>query len=129
MTDVYSVNLYHMPSEDVLQFRRTFYLSHKESFETPNDWLGRIKESIHRCDFGKLTEYLLIDKFICELGRDEISTFQNVKSWAIEQLCEMASKQIQANGDDSQGNYKNAEIMTTGENHDFLKVEINIVSL
>lgn len=89
MTELMSVSrkLYQTPSDAVLQNRRTFYSKQKLKDEPMTQWLWRIRDCIVGCEFDALSEFLLIDKFICELvDTDEIHRFKNIESLSLKQL-------------------------------------------
>lgn len=85
---LYNPCVYQTPSEKVLENRKLFYLTHKDDTESITEWLWRIKDCIIGCEFGELSDFLLIDKFICELRNDEIQNFTRIQTWELEQLCE-----------------------------------------
>lgn len=88
MTAMFSTDskLYQFPPEFVLKNRREFYLSQKENTESISEWLYRIGKCIKDCDFGAISNFLLIDKFFCELSDEDIRKFQNDATWSLEQL-------------------------------------------
>lgn len=63
---------YQTPPKLVLQSRKIFYSLQKLKEEPVLEWLRRLKIGLDRCVFGTLADFLLIDKFICELSNDEI---------------------------------------------------------
>lgn len=84
--------LYGIASDAVVKSRREFYSSQKEATESIANWLWRTQECIQNCEFGALADFLLIDKFICELSCDEMQKFRNVETFSLEQLYETASE-------------------------------------
>lgn len=84
--------LYRISCDAVVRSRRAFYSSHKETTETITNWLWRTQQCIKDCEFGGLADFLLIDKFICELSGEEMQQFQTVQSFSLAQLYEVASK-------------------------------------
>lgn len=117
-------NFYQTPAERVLQSRKTFYLTQKQHTESIADWLWRIRECINNCDFGELNDFLLIDKFIGELGNDEVQSFRNVQAWKLDQLYETVlnhSKQYSENGTLELCRDQNTSI------NEILRVELNEV--
>lgn len=77
---------YRTPSEIVLEHRKIFYSIQKVENESVPDWLCRIRDSIDSCEFGTMTDFILIDKFMCELGIDEVNKFKITELWSLEQL-------------------------------------------
>lgn len=63
--------LYKIPSDEVLENRREFYGLTREMGETTEKWLYRVFSHIDNCDFPESVEYILTDKFVCELVTDE----------------------------------------------------------
>lgn len=88
-TDLY-VNLYKAPSNDILRHRREFYGLWKRCDDQTGTWLNRVQSHIDCCEFPPVLslEYILIDKFVCELGDDEREFVQSVDIWTLEQLKE-----------------------------------------
>lgn len=62
--------LYKIPSNNILDNRREFYNLTK-NVETKEKWLERVSGHIDDCDFSKKREYILADRFICELNTEE----------------------------------------------------------
>lgn len=56
--------------------------------EQPQAWLDRVQCQIILCGFSKIVEYLLIDRFMCELNANEIESIRHaaVDSWTFGQL-------------------------------------------
>lgn len=65
------VDLYEIPSDTVLKHRKVFYGLWRRSDDQTTTWLERVRNCIRRCEFPKLIEYLLIDRFVCELNQKE----------------------------------------------------------
>lgn len=79
--------LYKIPSDTVLKHRKVFYDLWRRSDDHTKTWLNRVQNCIRRCKFPKLIEYLLIDKFMCELNRDEKTSIRlEANAWSLEQL-------------------------------------------
>lgn len=70
-TDIYDLDFYKIPSNTIIQNRKEFYGLRRESGEQIKSWLNRVRSYINRCEFPIFVEYLLIDKFVCELNSDE----------------------------------------------------------
>lgn len=119
-------NHYQTPSGVVLQNRKAFYLSQKESAEPITQWFHRIRDAIEDCNFGTLTDFLVIDKFFSGLDSDEIRWMRRTDSWSLDQL-------FQAVLDPKSPSIKNQRIDVDTEQstviNEFLKVElVDIVS-
>lgn len=84
--DIYDLNLYKIPSDAIIQNRQIFYALLREHGESTKAWLKRVQFCINRCEFPEFIEYLLIDKFICELNRNENEYFRMAHSWTLKQL-------------------------------------------
>lgn len=84
----FTVNLYKAPSNEILQNRKEFYNLQRQCDEQTKTWLNRVRGHIDRCEFPRLvsTEYLLIDKFVCELNANAREIIQSVHTWTFEQL-------------------------------------------
>lgn len=70
---------YVTPSKSVFQNRKLFHSHQKEQYETVDQWFRCIVNSLESCKYGKLSEFMLIDKFITGLD-DE--TYCKFASWA-----------------------------------------------
>lgn len=64
---------YTIPSSTAYHKRKRFYSNDRNQYETNEEWFHRVFESLNGCEFGELTDFMLIDKFIAGLN-DE--TFQ-----------------------------------------------------
>lgn len=62
--------LYKLPADEFLKNRREFYGLKRENGESSKQWLIQVRNSINSFDFSN-AEYLLIDKFVCELNKDD----------------------------------------------------------
>lgn len=82
---------YKVPSNKIRQNRKVFYGLKKNRGERIKTWFNRVRSRVDCCAFAKLTEILLIDKFLCELGKEEIRSFQNTETWSLKQLNEYFS--------------------------------------
>lgn len=80
--------LYKVPPKEIRLNRRTFYGLQKGRGELIKVWFDRVQSQINCCEFAKLTEVLLIDKFFCELGNDEMKSFQDTETWSLKKLNE-----------------------------------------
>lgn len=84
---------YQIPSEVILNSRKLFYLLQKVKEESVFEWLRRIKICVDSCDFGISTDFLLIDKFICELDIDEIAVLKSIGILTWDRLLEALENQ------------------------------------
>lgn len=85
--------MYHRPSDSVLQKRRVFYLQQKLANESMGEWLNRIKEQIEHCAFGSAANFLLIDKFLCELDHDGIVSLGKIDTFSLDFLLQTFSSE------------------------------------
>lgn len=83
-------NLYKTPSNEIIRHRREFYGLWRRCDDEAETWLNRAQTLINRCAFPAVIsrEYLLIDRFICELNPNARDFFQTVDTWTLEQLKE-----------------------------------------
>lgn len=84
----YNFRLYKTPSEEILRHRKEFYSLSRQSDDQTASWLTRIQSQIIRCEFPPLIsrEYLLIDRFICDLNANAREFIQSVDTWTLQQL-------------------------------------------
>lgn len=84
------MNLYKTPSNEILQHRKEFYGLWKRCDDKPALWLKRVRSQIERCDFPPMIsrEFLLIDKFVCELNDDEREFIRKENTWTVGELTE-----------------------------------------
>lgn len=57
-----------MPSLKAFQSRKIFYSHHKKRYDTGEEWLCCVIDTLQSCEYGKLSEFLLIDKLIAGLN-------------------------------------------------------------
>lgn len=82
-----TISAYKIPSHEILKERRKFYGSRKEVGESVERWLKRVQLCIDYCEFPKgIIEFLLIDRYICELNDNELKAIERVDTWSVEQL-------------------------------------------
>lgn len=82
-----TISAYKIPSHEILKKRRKFYGSRKEVGESVERWLKRVQLCIDYCEFPKgIIEFLLIDRYICELNDNELKAIERVDTWSVEQL-------------------------------------------
>lgn len=82
-----TISAYKIPSHEILKKRRKFYGLRKEVGESVERWLKRVQLCIDYCEFPKgIIEFLLIDRYICELNDNELKAIERVDTWSVEQL-------------------------------------------
>lgn len=86
---LYDWDLYKSPSNEILRNRRAFYGLQRKKHERMQQWLKRVQSSIRRCEFPKIVEFLLIDRFVCGLNNTELKTIQSVHTWTLKRLVDM----------------------------------------
>lgn len=79
---------YKTPSNTVLKNRREFYSLQRKRREPTDQWLSRVKSCIRHCEFPTTIEFLLIDRFVCELNGAELKIIQSANTWTLNQLLE-----------------------------------------
>lgn len=86
----YNVHSYETPSSEIILHRKEFYNLWKRCDDRTADWVDRIQSLIDRCKFPSMItkEYLLIDKFVSELGENEQKILQCTNHWTLTQLVE-----------------------------------------
>lgn len=77
---------YKIPSNEIRHNRKSFYGLKKKRNELAEIWFNRVQSRINDCEFAKLTDIVLLDKFFCELNNDEIKSFQCTEIWSLKQL-------------------------------------------
>lgn len=70
---------YLTPSTATFYNRKLFHSHQKEQYNTVEQWFRSIKNLLAGCDYGSLSEFMLIDKFIS--GLDE-ENFQKFAPWS-----------------------------------------------
>lgn len=87
---IYVLDMYRLPSKEIRHNRKVFYDSHRKRGEPIEKWLERIGSGIDYCDFPRFFEYLLIDKIVCELRKNEMEMIQKAaqRTWSFKQLHE-----------------------------------------
>lgn len=87
---VFNLQLYTIQSNEILRNRRAFYGLLRRSEDKTTAWLKQVKNCIRRCEYPKIImEFLLFDRFICELNDNELTSMESVnKSWTLQQLLE-----------------------------------------
>lgn len=86
---------YQIPSNNILENRRQFYDLTKNA-ETREEWFERIFCRINDCGFPRGKEYILTDRFICELNTQELDQIcQEDLNWSIKCLLVSVKKKNQ----------------------------------
>lgn len=85
---IFDLISYKIPSNKIRNNRKVFYGMKKKRNEIAKIWFNRVQSRINCCEFAKLTEIILIDKFFCELSNNEIKSFQGTETWSLKQLNE-----------------------------------------
>lgn len=99
---IYDMDLYKIPSDTVIKHRRAFYSLWRRSDDRTMTWLNRVRNSIRRCEFPKLVEYLLIDRFVCELNRierDSIRAATSANTWSLGQIIQYFDTILDSTGE------------------------------
>lgn len=78
--------LYEIPHDAIIDHRNKFYALRRESSESIEMWLDRVRSSTDFCEFGTLRDFFLIDKFVCELASDEIQMLRNTGTWSLAEI-------------------------------------------
>lgn len=105
---------YVTPSISAFQNRKLFHSHQKEQYETVEQWFHCIIDSLEGCEYGKLSEFMLIDKFITALDDESYEKYAPYATLTIDavrsigfdnkNLCKSPSKatyeQITLNVDD-----------------------------
>lgn len=106
--------LYEAPSNQILRNRRAFYGLKRKAKETVEQWLKRIQSSIRCCEFPTIIEFLLIDRFVCGLNRNELKIMRCVQGWTVKQLIDMFSIQNIVN-DTPESNFADSEYIVPNQ--------------
>lgn len=89
--------LYKIPSDAVIKHRKEFYALVRKKDEQSKVWLNRVQKQMKCCKFPKLVEYLLIDKFMCELNHDEKNAIRIASGiWSVKQLNEYFDHELRS---------------------------------
>lgn len=88
-------NLYKTPSDEILRHRKELYNLWRRIDDQTATWLNRVQRQIDRCDFPPLIsrEFLLIDRFVCDLNANAREFIQSVDTWTLDQLNEYFADQ------------------------------------
>lgn len=119
---------YIIPTEKIRQNRQIFYELHRGWDEDIKLWFNRIQRFARHCKFTRRRQFLIIDRFICELKTDEIERISHVitDSWTLQELNKyFVDEQIQRKHTASNTivNYENAD-----ENEKSPSIKCEVVS-
>lgn len=64
-------DFYQIPSNEILENRKEFHRLKRGISESIEVWLNEVQNHANCCDFSKFVDFLLTDKFFCELNNDE----------------------------------------------------------
>lgn len=79
--------LYEFPGETAIYKKRSvFYAVHKETAEPIERWLHRVTHLTDCCQFGTFRDFLLIDKFLCELDREDIEKLRSIGTVSLDEI-------------------------------------------
>lgn len=79
-------NSYEIPHSTIIEHRNEFYSLHKKRTESIEKWLDRVQNITESCRFGASRDFLIIDKFVCELYSDDIQILRNIRKWSLDEL-------------------------------------------
>lgn len=90
---------YVVPSMSVYQSRRIFHTKQRNRYESLEEWFHRVFKNLNDCDYGKLADFILIDKFISGLDSETIEKFpQNERLTVNEVVSSIRLQRNDANG-------------------------------
>lgn len=84
---------YKTPSRAAFYCRQVFYSCQRELVESNEKWFRRIEECVDGCDFGTLSDFMLIDKFISGLNADAFEKFSQMQTLTVERLLAIANSE------------------------------------
>lgn len=117
---------YEIPTDTVLQHRKTFYSTQKETEEPITEWFYRIRSIIEYCDYGDFSNFLIIDKFFCGLDDDAKRWLRKTKTWSTDRLFQAITDPKFLN---ENANSEGVIVENRLEMDELLKVELdNVVS-
>lgn len=85
---------YNTPSRAAFHCRKLFHSCQREHIESNEKWLRRIEEYLNGCEFGTLSDYMLIDKFISGLSDDIVDRFAQTHSITVQELLTIAREEF-----------------------------------
>lgn len=78
---------YKLPSETIRKNRQSFYNLHRRNGEQRKTWFERIQSVANCCKFARCRQFMIIDKFICELNANEVEQIKpKIDTWSLKQL-------------------------------------------
>lgn len=81
------LDVYKIPSNEILKNRREFYGLRRKDVDETTIWLKRVEYYIRRCEFPTIfVQFLLVDRCICGLNNTELATIQNANNWTLNKL-------------------------------------------
>lgn len=89
--------LYKIPTNEIPDNRRKLFGLKREIDESTKTWLNRVCSQMDLCDFPKSIEYILTDKFMCELSNDERALIRGTDTnWSLkcEFVCRAKKKKL-----------------------------------
>lgn len=88
MMEVFDSNkiIYNVPTYSVFHCRKIFHEIQKDKNEKLEEWFWRVNVTISECDFGHLTDYMLIDKFIGGLSEELFEKIASINSLTVEEI-------------------------------------------
>lgn len=78
--------VYKTPTVAAFKKRKLFHASQKEHTESTSDWFKRLQQSITKCEYDLIVEYILIDKFVSALDEIDFQKISQVPSWTLQDL-------------------------------------------
>lgn len=90
---VYNLELYKIPSVEILHHRQVFTNLQRQFDESIDRWLKRVQHYINFCEYPTIImEFLCIDRFTCGLNVSEIEALQKASQcWTLKLLLEHQS--------------------------------------
>lgn len=95
-----NLNLYKTPSIEIVRHRKEFYGLWTRCDDEPASWLNRVQIQINRCEFPAVIsrEFLLIDKFVCELNDEQREFIHKANTWTLAELIDYFANRKGSNG-------------------------------
>lgn len=78
--------VYKTPTIAAFKKRKLFHATQKEHTESISDWFKRLQQSITKCEYDLIVEYVLIDKFVSALDDINFQKISQVASWTLQDL-------------------------------------------
>lgn len=77
---------YDTPSMTIFQNRKRFHATQKSPSESTSNWFKRLQNYIEHCAFSRISDYVLIDKFVSGLSETDFETISRIPTWTIDEL-------------------------------------------